>query len=103
MIACTDGQWHAVIDGTEHPSDPDPIAAPFVSRVWEWGTFIDEHEYRRLLMLKEEARWGDPDHPCLHATTKIDRMRIRPLTPPAPRTPILHEPLAERAQDADAQ
>ena len=81
LIVYQDGLWWAVVDGLQHPPNPDPFAAPWVSRIWEGASFATETDYRWRLATKAWAIKHDPDHPCLDPEKPISRMRLRPIIP----------------------
>jgi hypothetical protein len=83
-IVCERGLFWAVVDGIEHTSHPDPILAPWVSRVWEGGQRTTETDYRWRLLMRTWAGQYHPRHPCLTPERAISMMDV-PVPPPPDR------------------
>jgi hypothetical protein len=78
--------WHAVIDGCEHPSHPDPYAATGVSQVWERGLRIDPPTYNWLIALKAYALAHEPQHPAANPLRAINPNELQPIIPRTPHS-----------------
>lgn len=76
-IECVDGVWRATINGEPDGEDNiDPQIASGVQRVWLWGRYIPESEYRYLLARHRHAVEHDPTSPYANPEKPIDLRAI---------------------------
>lgn len=79
QIVHENGIFYAVIDGMQKLGSDDPHLADQVDRIWTWGEFISESEYRYLVERSAWAKKYDPNSPLANPTQPINLLAIPPL------------------------
>jgi len=72
--------WQAVVDGVWFDPHEDPLAAPYVARIWQGAMKIDPDHYDWLENVRQWALAHYPDHPAAHPYAPVDPMLLRLVT-----------------------